>query len=93
MHLCLLCLRLWNWIIVNDAADGFVGVYLKAAAICSMLNDWSGMDVEKSVAYILSCQVLHYIQCVCRILSLLPLICFCIFNDACSWTHATISFS
>lgn len=27
-----------------------------AAAICSMLNDWSGMDVEKSVAYILSCQ-------------------------------------
>ncbi|KAG0575744.1 hypothetical protein KC19_5G027400 [Ceratodon purpureus] len=27
-----------------------------AAAICSMLDDWSGMDVEKSVAYILGCQ-------------------------------------
>jgi hypothetical protein len=49
-------------------ADGFVGVYLKAAAICSMLNDWSGMDVEKSVAYILSCQVLYHLQCVCLIL-------------------------
>ena len=38
-----------------DAADGTLCV--KAAAICSMLNNWSGMDVEKSVAYILSCQV------------------------------------
>ena len=49
---------------VYDAADRSVGAYVKAAAICSILNDWSGMDVEKAVAYILSCQVLYYIQCI-----------------------------
>uniref|UniRef100_A0A7I4B2C8 Prenyltransferase alpha-alpha toroid domain-containing protein n=1 Tax=Physcomitrium patens TaxID=3218 RepID=A0A7I4B2C8_PHYPA len=41
---------------VHDAAEGFVWVYVKVATICSLLNGWRGMIVEKSVSHILSCQ-------------------------------------
>lgn len=65
---------------------------MKAAAICSMLNDWSGMDVEKSVAYILSCQVLCYIQCVGLILPSLSLISLSIIDGTYSVAFASAPF-